>query len=87
MNVSDSNIMLISLICILGLVVFINARGYYHYKYLMLQNGDHVQDFLDFLFSNKNILLKIQVSLPIPLLFKNENTELEILRKRINKHS
>lgn len=77
----------LSLICVLGILVFVNFRAYLYYKYLMLQKGDYVQDFLDFIFSNKNILLKLQVSLPIPLMFKNENAVLEILRKRINKQT
>lgn len=77
----------LSLISVLGIMVFVNFRAYLYYKYLMLQKGDYVQDFLDFIFSNKNILLKLQVSLPFPILIKNSNQELEALRKRINKQT
>ncbi len=87
MNTSDSVFLVLLLVSIIGIFVSVNTRAYLYYKYLMLQKGNPIQDFLDFLFSNKNILLKLQVSLPIPLLFKNENAELEILRKRINKQT
>lgn len=87
MNASDSIFLVLLLASIGGIIISVNMRAYLYYKYVMLQKGNPTQDFLAFLFSNKNILLKLQVSLPIPLLFKNGNAELEILRKRINKQT
>ena len=87
MNADNSINLILTLISVFGIFVFVNFRAYLYFKYLMLQKGNSALSFADFLFSNKNILLKLQVSLPIPLMFKNGNAELEILRKRINRQT
>jgi hypothetical protein len=87
MNADNSINLIPTLISVFGIFVFVNFRAYLYYKYLMLQKGSSALSFTDFLFSNKNLFQKLQLSLPFPILIKNSNQELETLRKRINKQT
>lgn len=84
MNISDQSILTLSILSIIGIIVFVNMRAWNYYRYLMLKKGVLDPDPLVFFFSNKDILLKIQVSFPVPIIIKNLDVELDSLRKKIN---
>lgn len=86
-NASDSIFLVLLLASIGGIILSVNMRAHLYYKYVMLQKGNGALNFTNFLFSNKNLFQKLQVSLPFPILIKNSNQELEALRKRINKQT
>lgn len=53
----------------------------------MIKKGERNIDPIRFFFSNKNLLIKLQVSFPVPIIFVNADEELNELRKKINKQT
>jgi hypothetical protein len=84
---SQSTILIITLFNVLSIIICINSRAYNYYKYLKFKKGDRNVDPIGFFFSNKDFLIKLQVSFPIPIFFSNNDSELDSLIKKINKQT